>query len=290
MNQTKTRYLILNADDYGMSQSTNEAVEDLFDNGFVTSTTLMTPCPWAEDAVARAKKNPRMRVGLHTTLNSEWAGYRWGPVSREGVGSLVDGAGYFPHSVRELLAKADPAQVATELGAQMHFMCSRGLPPTHVDNHMGSVYGLEGPGFMEAVFALCAKDRLAFRMPRSLADFGLAAPSLEAQMGGLVAAADSLGIGLLDRLLHFGRKPGPQENYDSVLRRYIEVATKGCVPGVNEMYMHPALETAELKAICGAWQMRVWEHRVLRDPAFRDAIGEAGIVLAGWKDVPFTTT
>ncbi len=36
------RYLIINADDYGMSQSTNQAIEHLFNEGFITSTTLMT--------------------------------------------------------------------------------------------------------------------------------------------------------------------------------------------------------------------------------------------------------
>ena len=38
-----------------MSLSANEAIEELFEVGYVTSTTLMTPCPWAEDAMERAK-------------------------------------------------------------------------------------------------------------------------------------------------------------------------------------------------------------------------------------------
>ncbi len=288
MNPDKTRYLILNADDYGMSQSTNEAVEDLFENGFITSTTLMTPCPWAEDGVARAKRNARMRVGLHTTLTSEWAGYRWGPVSREPVASLPDSAGYLPRTVKELVEKAEPKDVQTELTAQMRFMAERGLPPTHLDNHMGSVYGLVGPNYLETIFSLCAPGKLGFRMPRTLEGFGPVPPELAAQVGTLIAAADSLGIGLLDRLLDFGRPLTPSDTYETIRARYIQVATEGCVSGVNELYMHPALETPELKAICPAWQMRVWEHRVLKDPAFRDALNAAGIVLTTWTDAPFT--
>ncbi len=288
MSTSETRYLILNADDYGMSQSTNEAVEDLFENGFITSTTLMTPCPWAEDGVARAKRNKKMRVGLHTTLTSEWTGYRWGPVSREAVPSLLDAAGYMPRTVKELLKKSNPQDVQTELSAQMRFMMERDLPPTHLDNHMGSVYGLEGPNYLEIIFTLCAPRRLGFRMPRSAEGFGIVPPELAAQVGMLNNMANSLGIGLLERLLEFGRPVTPSDTYETVLAQYIKAATEGCVPGVNEMFMHPALETPELKAIYPGWQMRVWEHRVLKDQAFKDALDAAGIVLTTWVDAPFT--
>lgn len=288
MSRDTKRYLILNADDYGMSQSTNEAVEELFEVGWITSTTLMTPCPWAEDGVRRAKQNPKMHVGLHTTLNSEWDGYRWGPVSHEPVPSLLDASGYLPRSVQELVERADPAHVLVELQAQMRYMDERGLPPTHVDNHMGSVYGLFGPHYLAQIFALCAPRKLPFRMPRSLEGFGPAPAHLAGMVGELIAQADALGIGLLERLLDFGRRLTASDTYETVRARYIEVAIQGCVPGVNELYMHPALECEELKSACPAWQMRVWEHRVLKDPIFRDAIDEAGIVRTTWIDAPFT--
>lgn len=280
------RYLIINADDFGMCQSANEAVEDLFNNGFITSTTLMTPCPWAEDALRRAKENKKMNVGLHLTLNSEWENYRWGPVSRAPVPSLLDPGGCFFHAVAPLLRQAKAEDVRTEIKAQLEWMTSRGYRPTHLDNHMGSLYGLEGPSFLGEVFALCAPNGFPFRLPRSTETFGPAPKELEATLSRVCAQADKLGIGILDNLLDFGRKLSPSDTYETVKEQYLGVI-RGMRPGINELFVHPALESPELKSACPAWQMRVWEHRLMRDGDVGKAIDREGIRLTTWKEAPF---
>ena len=281
------RYLIINADDYGMCHAANEAVEDLFNNGCITSTTLMTPCPWAEDALRRAESNGRMNVGLHLTLNSEWQAYRWGPVSRLPVPSLLDDGGYFHRAVAPLLLAARAEDVAAEIAAQLDWMMKRGYRPTHVDNHMGSLYGLEGQSFLPQVFALCAPHGFAFRLPRSAPAAGKVPPELASALSGLARQADSLGIGILDSLLDFGRPLQPSDTYETVKERYLSIV-RGIGPGISELYVHPALESAELKAICPAWQKRVWEHRLMRDDDLKKTIDSEGIVLTTWKDAPFT--
>ena len=45
------KYLIVNADDYGLCRSANEAVEELFETGKLKSSTVMLPARAAEDAV-----------------------------------------------------------------------------------------------------------------------------------------------------------------------------------------------------------------------------------------------
>ncbi|RPJ40776.1 MAG: ChbG/HpnK family deacetylase, partial [Chloroflexi bacterium] len=45
------RLLILNADDFGMCNSTNEAIMRTLQEGLIRSTTLMVPCPWAKHAM-----------------------------------------------------------------------------------------------------------------------------------------------------------------------------------------------------------------------------------------------
>ena len=280
------RYLIINADDYGMCHAANEAVEDLFNNGLITSATLMTPCPWAEDALRRAERNERMHVGLHLTLNAEYQTYRWGPVSRKPVPSLLDEWGYLFQSVPPLLAEAEPEDIRTEIAAQLDWMLARGYRPTHMDNHMGSLYGLMGPGFLPDVFALCAKHGLPFRMPRSPVTFGRLPPDIQAILARACAEADRLGVGILDSLLDFGRPLTPSDTYETVKARYIEVI-RGIGPGINELFLHPALDTAELRAICPAWQMRVWEHRVMLDDEVGRVIEKEGIKLTTWTEAPF---
>ena len=75
------RYVIINADDFGMCRSANLAVFDLFKKGGITSATIMTPCSWAPEAAAFARDNPEFAIGIHLTFTSEWSKYRWAPVN-----------------------------------------------------------------------------------------------------------------------------------------------------------------------------------------------------------------
>lgn len=282
---TMAKYLILNADDFGMSQSANEAIEELFEVGYLTSTTLMTPCPWAEDAIARAKANPKMRVGLHTTLTSEWSRYRWGPVSRQPVPSLLDGGGYFHSNCRDLLSACTEEDVRTELHAQLDFMLARGLAPTHIDNHMGSVYGLEGKPLFRQVLELCARGPYAFRLPRKLDGIGQVPPALLQMQQTLLETTDAMGIGTLDSLLSNHQRLAESDGYDALKAIYLALI-KGLGEGVNEIYMHPALDTPELRRMTPTWYTRVWEYRLLKDADLMDAIRAADVRLVGWTDAP----
>ena len=62
------RRLIVNADDFGRSSSINEAVIRAHREGILTTASLMVNEPACEEAVALAKENPRLAVGLHLTL------------------------------------------------------------------------------------------------------------------------------------------------------------------------------------------------------------------------------
>lgn len=280
------RYLIINADDYGMCHAANEAVDHIFREGTISTTTLMTPCPWAEDAVARAKANPKMRVGLHLTLTSEWETYRWGPRAVESVPSLLDKAGYFPRRVDELLQNATDEDVAVELEAQLRYMTSRGLRPTHIDNHMGSVYGLHGKSFMKQVLGLCAREKWAFRLPRSTEAFGPVPDAAKAQLVELIAAADALGIGTLDALSSHHFPVTTADGYAAVKDVYLDII-RGIGEGITEIYLHPASDSGELRAIAPDWQKRVWEYQFLLDEELPRTLEKEGIMLTNWVDAPF---
>src|ERR1051326_7473123 len=62
------RRLIVNADDFGASQSINAAVIDAHPRGILTTASLMVNGKAAEEAVELAKVNPRLGVGLHLSL------------------------------------------------------------------------------------------------------------------------------------------------------------------------------------------------------------------------------
>src|ERR1039457_2620927 len=60
--------LIVNADDFGRSHSINEAVVRAHQEGILTSASLMVNEPGLDEAVALARENPKLGVGLHLTL------------------------------------------------------------------------------------------------------------------------------------------------------------------------------------------------------------------------------
>ena len=132
--------VLLRLDDVGMNHSVNTAIERVARTGMPFSVSVMFACPWYQEAVEMLKKYPQVSVGVHLVLNSEWRGYRWGPVlGKTAVPSLVDSAGYFLPSTREFLAsKYDLGEVERELDAQMQRATASGLKIVYADFHMGT--------------------------------------------------------------------------------------------------------------------------------------------------------
>jgi predicted glycoside hydrolase/deacetylase ChbG (UPF0249 family) len=61
-------YLIVNADDFGLSQGVNRGIAKAHEEGIVTSASLMVEQRAAEEAAAYARRQPELDVGLHVEL------------------------------------------------------------------------------------------------------------------------------------------------------------------------------------------------------------------------------
>ncbi|MFX3625162.1 MAG: chitin disaccharide deacetylase [Ectobacillus sp.] len=126
--------LIVNADDFGYSKGVNLGIVEAFQNGIVTSATLMANMPGAAHAAALAKENPNLGVGIHLVLTCGK------PVSKA-VPSLIDANGRF-RSLREIERLARPDEIEREFRSQIEKFLSFGLRPTHIDSHHHA-HGLE---------------------------------------------------------------------------------------------------------------------------------------------------
>ncbi|MDN3445520.1 polysaccharide deacetylase family protein [Microbacterium sp. APC 3901] len=278
------RAVIINADDFGMCHAANTAITQLLDAGRIDSTTLMVPCAWAPEAMAFAASRTDLDVGVHLVLTSEWTDYRWRPLTGTAT-TLVDGSGHFPADVLAIEELASVDDVTAEIAAQLQAALDGGVDVTHLDNHMGSVYGLlTGRDFLGPVFELAARSGLPFRLPRSMEGTGDDA-ALQAKLAEAAAAADSLGVEIIDRLWSHPFEEVPGESYEQIRDGFI--ALLRAVPaGVTEIYLHPMVDDDELRAAVDfAAAKRGHELRLLSDPAVLQAIADEGLVRVGWRDL-----
>lgn len=130
------RRLIVNADDFGRSESINRAVIQAHREGILTSASLMVNEPACAEAVALAREHPRLGVGLHLTLLCGHAA-----LAPETIPGLVNAAGQFAD---------DPARIGSryffkrclrqELRAEIHEQFNKfratGLPLDHLNGHL----------------------------------------------------------------------------------------------------------------------------------------------------------
>lgn len=163
---TGQRYLIINADDLGMSASTNAAIGELFREKRITSSTLMAPCPQVGAAMNMVREN-KYPVGIHLTLSSDWKSAGWPSIAPSAkVFSLLDENGWL-WDTKQLAKHAKSSQVSLELEAQMQFMQAAGCEIDHADSHSGTLYGINGRLFFINAFRFCRKYHLPFRFPKN---------------------------------------------------------------------------------------------------------------------------
>ncbi|MGH8149847.1 MAG: hopanoid biosynthesis-associated protein HpnK [Steroidobacteraceae bacterium] len=129
------RFLVLTADDFGLDESVNEAVEQAARAGTLTAASLMVAAPAAADAVRHARMLPQLSVGLHVTLADGRA--RLPP--RE-IPRLVDADGRFAdHLARDgwryFALPEVRRQLAREVRAQFEAFAATGLALDHVNVH-----------------------------------------------------------------------------------------------------------------------------------------------------------
>lgn len=129
------RTLIVTADDFGLSVSVNEAVENAHRQGFLSAASLMVGAKAAGDAVERARGLPLLGVGLHLTLLDGR------PVlPPEAIPDLVGVDGRFPSDafrfgVALYSSQAMQRQANAEIEAQFERFSATGLTMDHINGH-----------------------------------------------------------------------------------------------------------------------------------------------------------
>jgi predicted glycoside hydrolase/deacetylase ChbG (UPF0249 family) len=154
-------HLVVNADDFGLTEGVNRAILECFMAGSVSNTTLMVNTGATKEAVDIARSHPNLGVGLHLnfTLGS--------PASEiSQIKSLVNPHGrFYSRNVferRVLSGRILRDDIKTELLAQIKRFDLFGLRMTHMDSHQ---HAHLLPPVFDVVAEWCSSRKLPLRIP-----------------------------------------------------------------------------------------------------------------------------
>jgi chitin disaccharide deacetylase len=273
-----SRILISHADDVGMCHGANVAFMEGFGQGFVTTGSVMVPCPWFLEIAEWASGRDDVDLGVHLTLTSEWRHYRWGPISTRAPSSgLLDADGCFPRRVPELRSRLDPKAAEEEMRAQIERAIAAGIRPTHLDTHMGAALI---PELLDITIGLARDYKLPLLLPRAIdtylnvLEIGPADPAFYAERYHELARR---GEAFVDR---FVMTPWvASELTDATYRRMIDAVE----PGVTFMALHPNAP-GDIEVIKPEFaHCRIDEHRLSTDPDFLAHVQASGVTIQGFR-------
>lgn len=265
------KILIVNGDDVGMCHAANEATIESLEQGLMTSSTMMVPCPWFNEIADYAKRNPQRDFGIHLCLTSEWKFYRWGSVApREQASGLLDPDGYMWRSVQEVYAHSKPEEALIEGRAQIKRALAAGVDVTHIDSHMGTFQ--YNPAYMDAYVQLAVEFDLPLRMASQATMEKNGAPTLRDKYA-------AKGLVFTDYFVH---EELPQEK--NGVKQFWAAILKNLKPGVTELYIHASKPTEELRAITNSWKTRAEQYETFtHDPDIRQIVKDERIILIGYR-------
>jgi predicted glycoside hydrolase/deacetylase ChbG (UPF0249 family) len=243
---TPSRFLIINADDLGISPEVNRGIFIAHEKGVVTDSSLLIKGFYAQQAMEMIKKTPSFQVGLHVDLD---------PL----LGWESPGIERLPRQkLLEMMDQPDFAgKVKKEINNQMTAFLKEGLIPSHIDTHH-HVHGF--PQIFEHLIE--AMDRHGIKAIR----FSKKGYSL---LGREEIALTAGQAQLMEDTLRKKKILHPHHLIDPI----VPFSLKEIPTGVSELMVHPSMGGDK-------WRQRDFE--MLMDPLFLSTVRDQGIQLIGF--------
>lgn len=284
---SKRLWVIINADDFGMSEEVNEAVIRAYKEGVLTSTSLMVTGAAFEQAVKLARENPGLAVGIHlVTVVGKSA------LSYSEIPALVDREGNFSNNptaagLKYYFSPRARRQLRKELAAQFEKFHSTGLPLSHIDGHL---HLHVHPVIFNAALELGAKyGARRMRVPYEERRLALAfdrANLLRKTMhtllfGGLARymrkKLTAHGFAFPERVYGNLQSGGMSE-------RYFLYALDNLTAGTSEIYFHPAVYEDQ-KLLSGDERQCSIEFEALTSKRVKERVQALGVKLTNYFEI-----
>jgi len=277
-----SRILIIHANDFGMSHSVDIAIMEALENRWVTSASVMTPCPWFPEVAQWARAHPDADLGVHLTLNSDWTTYRWLPVSPQlKNSSLLDADGYLPLTTANVAVAAKAPDLEVETHAQVDKALRLGIHLSHLDPHMGTMTSTPE---MSKIYVSLGGD---YHLPVLLEKLEIGIwndmrVGIRTKNYGLQLSGEPI---LLDAVIQI--MPGiPKTKWIDAYEKMLAPLP----PGVYQLVVHLGYDDAEMRGATSDhphWgaQWRQNDFDMVRSPEFQQFLKDQGFILVSWKDL-----
>ncbi len=287
--------LIVNADDFGMTEGVNRAILDAHRRGIVTSTSLLANGSAFASAAEIARQTPALGVGVHLNLTE---GRPSCDPAR--IPSLVTPrGGFFPGAGRlawrVLAGRVALREIESEFRAQIEKVLAAGIAPTHLDGH-------QHVHMWPSVFAVTARLAQDYRMRGVRCSQECRAPvrGLLRQKGrdrgkmlrqfGVSAALGLLAMGARASLRRAG-VAAPDNFYGAFATGFLDAAALEAIlrdlpEGTSELMCHPGYADEELKSRpTRLVAQRQVELEALTRPEISNLARELGIELITYRQL-----
>lgn len=286
------KYLIINADDFGMSSEFNQAICSLMKQGIVSSTSLMANGIAYEEAIQDIRKLDLKNIGVHLTLTCD--GFKndnkitYSSVTR--ARSIEDKNGVLFCSYQDLAVNASNEDIINEIYSQIMKIKNDGIEFTHIDNHMYSVIyylGLRGYDcFYKALYRLKTNREVGFRHALRKYDID----GIRSIYPGLKIQPYAWAMNYFFHLRcpdYVFTIPYTSPQSESVEQKYglLNYFFSNIKNGVNELHVHPAVFSEELKKRNPTWKDRINEYEALKCYSKDLLMNKYGITLISYDDL-----
>ncbi|MCX6045954.1 MAG: polysaccharide deacetylase family protein [Chloroflexi bacterium] len=278
------RLVIFHADDVGMCHGSNQAFLDLHAAGMLKTGSVMVPCPWMPEILQKCQADPALDLGVHLTLTSEWSNYRWGPVStRAQESGLLDPAGYFWSSPKQVQDHINVEAAVAEMRAQIEQVRAAGIDFTHLDTHMG-VAGMREliHHYIELALAYRVPLLVYRQMDEPMRQMGLQRVD-DPYWSAFITALEAKGMGLVD---WFRITPGYDGTSGQGDRAVLyENILHNLQPGITYFSLHPNApgDIETIDPINAHW--RTLEYEYFQSQRLRDFLAAERITPIGFRAI-----
>ena len=281
------KYLIINADDFGVCDSVNKAIQELIQHKKISSATLMPNASFYEDASVWGKNNSK-NIGLHLTFMNDDSVIKQKSLSKNK--SIEDENGYLFEDINKFRKSIKYNEIKEEIDLQFDKLNNSGIDISHVDIHRYAIY----PTYNTFIYIyLCRKCKKYGNLPMRWARNGGynitdGIPNLcdsDNVSKFFAAISDLYSIPIPDYVFKFPYR-NTLKSYDEKKNALLNVI-RNLPEGISEIHIHPSIESEEIKKINPTWEERVLEYKLMMDDDISYEMEKCNVKLITYKDIKY---